>query len=270
MTEPSIAVATNGRWVAIPIDGGETPTEYGPAVVAELGKAVPADSREPLAEDLTLFAGHAHDSGAIFAAVMLAEGAVLAYTECRPFDVKAADLPADPEQLAGAIDAATIDPPGWRRVSTADLPAGPAVRVHVLDAGSPARSRSSGRQPSSGRARERAGHHSVKPGAASVSSPSKARAAAASVAWGSFHGGMCVRTSRPTPAAVAHSPASRPDMCRLGGYGEVSTALASHSSTSAPRASSTKESETPVSPEYTSDRPPASTRMANASIQSGS
>ncbi|HEX6196026.1 MAG TPA: hypothetical protein VFZ37_08950 [Jiangellaceae bacterium] len=135
MTEPSIAVATNGRWVAIPIDGGETPTEYGPAVVAELGKAVPADSREPLAEDLTLFAGHAHDSGAIFAAVMLAEGAVLAYTECRPFDVKAADLPADPEQLAGAIDAATIDPPGWRRVSTADLPAGPAVRVHVLDAG---------------------------------------------------------------------------------------------------------------------------------------
>ncbi len=137
MTEPSIAVETNGRWVAIPIGGGATPTEYGPAVVAELGKAVPADSREPLAEDLTLFAGHARDSGAIFAAVMLAEGAeaVLAYTECRPFDVKAADLPADPEQLAGALYATTIDPPGWRRVSTADLPAGPAVRVHVLDAG---------------------------------------------------------------------------------------------------------------------------------------
>lgn len=133
---PSIAVTTDGLWVALPVDG-ETPTEYGPAVVAELGETVPADSREPLAEDLTLFAGRARDSGAIFAAVMLADGAdtVLAYTECRPFDAAAADLPADAGLLASALDSATVDPPGWQRVSTAELPAGSAVRVHVLDAG---------------------------------------------------------------------------------------------------------------------------------------
>lgn len=132
----SIAVATEGLWVAVPVNG-ETPTEYGPAVVAELGEAVPADSREALAQDLTMFAGRARDSGAIFAAVMLADGAdtVLAYTECRPFDVTTADLPADTERLASALDAATVDPPGWQRVSTAQLPAGPAVRVHILDAG---------------------------------------------------------------------------------------------------------------------------------------
>lgn len=133
---PSIAVTANGLWVAVPVNG-EAPTEYGPAVVAELGEAVPADSREPLAQDLTMFAGRARDSGAIFAAVMLAEGAdtVLAYTECQPFDASAADLPADAERLAGALDTAMIEPPGWQRVSTAELPAGPAVRVHVLDAG---------------------------------------------------------------------------------------------------------------------------------------
>lgn len=133
---PSIAVTTNGQWVAVPVNG-EAPTEYGPAVVAELGEAVPADSREPLAQDLTMFAGRARDSGAIFAAVMLADGAdtVLAYTECRPFDATAADLPADAELLASALDSAWIDPPGWQRVSTAELPAGAAVRMHVLDAG---------------------------------------------------------------------------------------------------------------------------------------
>lgn len=133
---PSIAVATDGLWVAVPVNG-ETPTEYGSAVVAELGESVPADSREPLAQDLTMFAGRARDSGAIFAAVMLAEGAetVIAYTECRPFDATGADLPLDTERLASALDAATVEPPGWQCVSTADLPAGPAVRVHILDAG---------------------------------------------------------------------------------------------------------------------------------------
>lgn len=133
---PSIAVAADGLWVAVPVNG-ETPSEYGPAVVAELGEAVPADSREPLAQDLTMFAGRARDSGAIFAAVMLADDAdtVLAYTECRPFDATAADLPADTQRLADALDATTIEPPGWQRITTADLPAGPAVRVHILDAG---------------------------------------------------------------------------------------------------------------------------------------
>ena len=69
--------------------------------------------------------------------------------------------------------------------------------------------------------------------------------ASASSAAGSHHAGTWVSSSRPTPAAAACSPACRPDMCSPGGGsvhrpGTTCGHDASQSSTSAPRASSTR------------------------------
>lgn len=136
MTEqPSISVDTGQGWVAIPT-GGETPDEYGPAVVGELGDLVPDESRDALALDLTMFASRARQSGAIFAAVLVPDPAdcVLAYTECRAIDLAESGLPSDAAAMADLLGADEVDPPGWRHITAVDLPPGPAVRIHALDA----------------------------------------------------------------------------------------------------------------------------------------
>ena len=87
---------------------------------------------------------------------------------------------------------------------------------------------------------------------------------------GSNHVGTCVSSSRPTPAAAACSPACLPDMCTPPGGsvqhpGTTCGHVASHSSTSAPSASSTSAEHGPVSPLKTRLAPPCSTRRAYAS-----
>lgn len=132
---PHVTVSADGRWATVPVDG-ESPEEYGPAVVGELGDTVPDESREALGRDLTMWATRAQQVEAVFAAVLLPDPAdcVLAYTECLAFDPGEAGLGSDPDAIAEMIGADRVEPPGWREVSRVDLPAGPAVRVHELDA----------------------------------------------------------------------------------------------------------------------------------------
>jgi hypothetical protein len=131
--QPTVSVFADGNWVTVPV-AGESPEDYGLAVVAELGDDVPEGARELLAAELTGCAARAQGSEAIFASVMLAADLdrVLAYTECTAFATT--NVPATVEQLIDELSAEPIDPPGWREITRADLPAGPAARVHVLDA----------------------------------------------------------------------------------------------------------------------------------------
>lgn len=135
MSDPSIRVHADGSWVAVPVDG-EKPDAYGPAAVAEFGDTVPEYAREALSHDLAMFAGRAQQNGAIFAAVMLAESfdSILAYTECLPFDPAAVELPSDVDAVLAELATTAVEPPGWREVSRRELPAGPAARIHLLDA----------------------------------------------------------------------------------------------------------------------------------------
>lgn len=135
MPDLAIGVHADGNWVGVPVDR-EKPDAYGRAVVAEFGDTVSEHAREALAHDFTMFADRAQQNGAIFAAVMLTESAdsIVAYTECMPFDPVAAELPSDVDTVVSELADATIEPPGWREVSRVDLPAGPAARIHVLDA----------------------------------------------------------------------------------------------------------------------------------------
>jgi hypothetical protein len=103
------------------------------------------------------------------------------------------------------------------------------------------------------------------PATAISRSPAKAATASARVSSGLVHGCRWVSTSLPTSARPAYAAAWRAVRWRFGGRSGPSRNAASDRKTSAPEANSGTASVSPVSPVYTSDRPPQVNRNAKVS-----
>lgn len=130
MSDWEIFVEPPGEWIVLPTGDGFSAEDFAAEQVAWL----PDDSaRADLAHQLVTFTRRAQDLRAVVAGCLPTDSwsDVYAYLEILLAPTDAEGLPTDLDQLAAALR-----PEGdtWAEVSRVTVPAGEAVRVHLIDA----------------------------------------------------------------------------------------------------------------------------------------